>query len=350
MNVSGTRRQLALNSPWDVLIHGGKVYIAMAGPHQIWIADLKTWSAEPYTGSGAENLKDGKRLEAALAQTSGLTMIGNRIYFADSETSSVRGVAVGDTDTPVETIVGKGLFDFGDIDGDAGKARLQHPLGIASKDGLLYIADTYNSKIKIIDPARRTSTAFAGSGQKTFRNGFLKEAAFQEPGGLAWLNDKLYVADTNNHLIRVIDPQNKTVSTLELSGVEKLVTSSETAKFRGRSVDRGTVTLKPSGSELVVYFDIPEGYKRNEAAPFYLKWTPASDQDVQFAKRPEDFDWRKEQFPVRIRVQKLTKNTKLTLDTVVYYCTSIYADLGGRSEPRECLSGRSDQGIVGGTP
>lgn len=322
MNVGGTGRQLALNSPWDVLVYSGKLYIAMAGPHQIWVADPKSLSAAPYAGSGVENLKDAKRLEAALAQTSGLTMIGNRIYFADSETSSVRVVAVGNEDSPVETIIGKGLFEFGDIDGDAGKARLQHPLGIAAADGMLYIADTYNSKIKMIDPGRRTSTTFAGSGQKTFRNGSLKEASFQEPGGLAWLNGKLYVADTNNHLIRVIDPKAKTVSTLELSGVEKLTTFSETSTFRGRHVDLGATILGVSGSELVVSFDLPDGYKRNDAAPFYLKWSATAHQDVQFAKRPEDFDWRKEQFPVRIPIQTLNRNTRITLDTVMYYCTS----------------------------
>src|SRR3974390_790956 len=162
----------------------------MAGPHQIWVADAKTWSAGPYAGSGAEGLKDGRRLEAALAQTSGLALVGSRIYFVDSETSSARGVPIGDADAAVETVIGKGLFDFGDIDGDAGKARLQHPLGIAANGSLLYVADTYNSKIKVIDPAQKTSRAFAGSGQKTFRNGSLKDASFQEPGGLAWLSEK----------------------------------------------------------------------------------------------------------------------------------------------------------------
>lgn len=322
MNISGTGKQVALNSPWDLLMHEGKLYIAMAGPHQIWVADPKTWSAAPYAGSGAENLKDGKRLEAALAQTSGLARIGNWIYFADSETSSVRGVPIGDADVAVETIIGKGLFDFGDIDGDSGKARLQHPLGIAANGGLLYVADTYNSRIKVIDPARRTSRAFAGSGRKAFRNGSLQNASFQEPGGLAWLNDKLYVADTNNHLIRVIDPKTKSVSTLELSGVEKLTVAPKTTKFRGRSVDLGSVTVGPATSELVVAFELPDGYKRNEAAPFYIEWTATSDQDVQFAKRAEDFDWRKESFPIRIPLKKVNRATRLTVNTVVYYCTS----------------------------
>lgn len=311
MNVNGSGRQVALNSPWDLLLHEGTLYVAMAGPHQIWAVDPKTWAAGPYAGSGAENLLDGKRLEASLAQTSGLARIGNRIYFADSETSSVRGVAIGDASVTVDTLIGKGLFDFGDIDGGADKARLQHPLGIAANDGLLYVADTYNSRIKVIDPARKTSTAFAGSGKKAFGNGSLQLASFHEPGGLAWLNGKLYVADTNNHLIRVIDPKAKTVSTLELSGEMK-------TKFRGRVVDLGSVTIAAGASELVLSFELPQGYKRNEAAPFFLKW----DGDVEFLKRAEDIDWRKQSFPVRIPITKVSRGTKITFDTVVYYCTS----------------------------
>ena len=209
MNAAGSGRQVALNSPWDLLFHEGKLYIAMAGSHQIWVADVKDWSAQPYAGSGEENIKDGKRLEAALAQTSDLTLASNRIYLADNETSSVRDVPIGDAGAMVETVIGKGLFDFGDIDGGSGKARLQHPLGIAANGGLLYVADTYNSKIKVIDPATRSSITYLGG-----------KGLFNEPGGLSVANGKLYVADTNAHRIRVVDMATKGVTTLSLQGVE----------------------------------------------------------------------------------------------------------------------------------
>src|SRR5262245_59931647 len=110
-NVAGIGRGVALNSPWDVVVHEGMAYIAMAGSQQIWSADLSAWQAQPFAGSARENITDGKRLEAALAQTSGLALHGGDLYFADSETSSIRKVGLG-ADGVVSTVVGKGLFDF----------------------------------------------------------------------------------------------------------------------------------------------------------------------------------------------------------------------------------------------
>ena len=92
-------------------------------------------------------------------------------------------------------------------------ARLQHPLGIAHHNGLLYVADTYNNKIKQIDPVRRTSVSWAGSGICGLKDGSRKIAQFNEPGGIDVADDGVvYVADTNNHAIRVIDPNSGQVS------------------------------------------------------------------------------------------------------------------------------------------
>ncbi|HSW51132.1 MAG TPA: thioredoxin-like domain-containing protein, partial [Bryobacteraceae bacterium] len=84
-----------LRSPWDLLVHQGKMYIAMAGAHQLWVADINTWEARPYAGSGAEEIIDGDLAQAALAQPSGIATDGRKLYFADSETSSVREAGLG---------------------------------------------------------------------------------------------------------------------------------------------------------------------------------------------------------------------------------------------------------------
>jgi len=212
-NEAGRGKSVDLNSPWDLLVHAGKLYIAMAGAHQLWVADLVTWEARPYAGSGREARIDGPLASAALAQPSGLTTDGKKIYFADSETSSVRWADLGNPGQ-VGTLIGEDLFEFGDRDGTRPHARLQHPVGVTFEGGLLYVADTYNSKIKIIDPARGASVTFAGTGKHGARDGKLAEATFNEPGGLAFLNGQLYIADTNNHLIRVIDLASKQVRTL----------------------------------------------------------------------------------------------------------------------------------------
>ena len=200
-------------------------------------------------------------------------------------------------------------------------ARLQHPLGVAFHDGLLYVADTYNSKIKVVDPVKKTSTAWAGSGRKTFENGGFEQAAFNEPGGLAWLDGKLYVADTNNHLIRVLDPQTKTVSSLELTGVEVL-TKRRADHFNGRAVSLGAFEIKPNQATLDLAFRLPNGYKFNKDAPFFLRWTPLNGEQLQFAKQPADFDLKHAEFPVRIPVSKISQPTTVSFETIVYYCTS----------------------------
>lgn len=208
--------QGAINSPWDLVFIDRKLYIAMAGPHQLWVFDPKTQEAKIFAGSGREGRIDGSLLSAALAQPSGITSDGKKLYFADSETSSIRTADLA-PNGKVETLIGKGLFDFGDIDGDYPKARLQHPLGVVYFHGLLYVADTYNSKIKLVDPLKKTSFTYAGTGKHGLVEGPRLKAEFSEPGGLAILEDKMYIADTNNHQIRVIDMKTGEVKVLELT-------------------------------------------------------------------------------------------------------------------------------------
>jgi DNA-binding beta-propeller fold protein YncE len=218
----GPALKTGLNSPWDLLLCGRKLYIAMAGHHQIWTLDLANSVVAPFAGNGAEDLADGRPAEASFAQPSGLASDGKSLYVADSEISAIRAVPLnGQGD--VRTIVGEGLFEFGDVDGVGSKVRLQHALGVAYKDGKLYVADTYNSKVKVIDPATRTCTTLFGG-----RGGWLTDAPFNEPGGLSFAGDKLYMADTNGHRIRVVDLQTRAVTTLLLQGVEAPALPKET--------------------------------------------------------------------------------------------------------------------------
>jgi DNA-binding beta-propeller fold protein YncE len=210
----GPALKIGLNSPWDLLLHDGKLFIAMAGHHQIWTLDLAKEQVEPYAGNGREDIGDGPLATSMFAQPSGLASDGKSLYVADSEISAIRALPLNGKGE-VRTIVGEGLFEFGDVDGEGSKVRLQHALGVALRDGKLYVADTYNSKIKLIDPVKRTCETFKGE-----QPGWLEKGTFNEPGGLSFAGDKLYVADTNNHRIRVIDMKTRAVTTLALQGVE----------------------------------------------------------------------------------------------------------------------------------
>jgi DNA-binding beta-propeller fold protein YncE len=211
---SGPALKVALKSPWDLYLDGGTLYIAMAGRHQIWTFDVAGGRVSAYAGSGREDLVDGPLSRAAFAQPSGVTGDGQSLYVADSEISAVRTLPAVGRRGGVSTVVGEGLFDFGDEDGAGDRVRLQHALGVTYHDGRLYVADTYNSKIKVIDPARRSCRTLVGGA------GAPKEARFNEPGGLSVAGDRLYVADTNGHRVRVVDLKTKAVSTLKLEGVE----------------------------------------------------------------------------------------------------------------------------------
>ena len=211
-------RSTSLSSPWDVVLHNGVIYIAMAGIHQLWSLDLEKGIVGPYAGSGREAITDGPLATSALAQPSGITTDGERLFFADSETSSIRNCDL-DPNGSVRTLIGLGLFEFGDVDGDDFRVRMQHPIGIAHHDGVLYVADTYNHKIKRVLPKTRSAFTMAGTGKPGHLDGPFAQACFSEPSGLSIANGIMYIADTNNHTIRLANMETSEVATLELTGL-----------------------------------------------------------------------------------------------------------------------------------
>jgi len=203
-----------LNSPWDLQIVGGTMFIAMAGHHQLWAYDLKDNKIQVYAGDGGENIKDGPLYASRFAQPSGLTTDGKFLYVADSEVSAIRKLST-DGNGRVETLIGEGLFEFGDKDGTGKDVRIQHALGVIAYGDKVIIADTYNNKLKLLDPKTTDTKTIAVIGDPAD-----KGVNFNEPAGLSIAAGKLYVADTNAHRIRVVDLKTLKVSTLVLTGVE----------------------------------------------------------------------------------------------------------------------------------
>ncbi len=214
-DTGGAVHETPLSSPWDVSLGRALLFVAMAGVHQVWMIDLERGLALPYAGSGREARVDGPADEAAFAQPSGLAIDGTTMYVADSESNIIRAIALP-PENRVLTLAGGDLFEFGDKDGAGDDVRLQHPLGVAWAAGALFIADTYNHKIKRLDPKTRRVTTFAGTGEPGFADGPPRSAKFYEPGGITATSMSLYVADTNNHVIRRVALADGRVETLEV--------------------------------------------------------------------------------------------------------------------------------------
>ncbi|NXI27591.1 NHLC2 protein, partial [Sterrhoptilus dennistouni] len=233
-----------ISSPWDVVfgssISGTQeddvLWIAMAGIHQIWAlmleggklpkgSDLKKGVCLRFAGSGnEENRNNAYPHKAGFAQPSGLSLAPEEpwqcLFVADSESSTVRTISL--KDGAVKHLVGGerdplNLFAFGDVDGAGINAKLQHPLGVTwdKKRKLLYVADSYNHKIKVVDPKMKNCATLAGTGEAgNVVGSSFTQSAFNEPGGLCVEENGrlMYIADTNNHQIKVLDLETKILS------------------------------------------------------------------------------------------------------------------------------------------
>jgi thiol-disulfide isomerase/thioredoxin len=322
VNPFGGALETPLNSPWDVLYHEEMVYIAMAGQHQLWAYDPAAEIVILHAGSGREELTDGPLRQGGLNQPSGLGTDGELLYFADSEASAIR-TADFDASGVLNTIVGTGLFDFGDVDGTGDEVRLQHPLGVVYYDGLLYVADTYNSKIKRINPETAVSAGYLGGPVSGWQDGVGPDARFNEPGGLSVGGGKLYIADTNNHVIRVADIETREVTTLVLVDMEGLLTRRPPdAAYNGKELTLEPQTIAPGAGTIQLEVTLPEGYKVNDRAPFSIEWLVDGEAESLIHLSAEDANRTiiKPEFPLSFPATFTEGEGEITADLVIFYC------------------------------
>lgn len=189
------------NSPWDLAVRDQTLYIANAGNHQILQLNLQTNVVMRFAGTGSEALVNGNIHDAAFNQPSGLALKEENLYIADAEASAVRCLNLNNGE--VSTLIGQGLFHFGDLDGDGDVATLQHLVGLTVKEKCLYLADTYNGKIKIYDlETKRVRTLAEG---------------FAEPNDVKFVDDALWVSSTNNHELYRVHPETGEKSLIQVS-------------------------------------------------------------------------------------------------------------------------------------
>ncbi len=315
-----------LRSPWDVELGEDRIlYIAMAGTHQIWQMNLESNTLQATVGNGREAQLNTTLARSELAQPSGLHYVDGLLYFADSESSTIRVADFAEDE--VRVISGttqNSLFDFGDVDGELGVNRLQHALGVTSdpESGLIYIADTYNSKIKVYDPTTQETVTLAGTGGNGgYQDGALAEARFDEPGGLEYSNGRLYVADTNNHVIRVIDLEAQSVETIQFPNPQQLVIErNEVTILGGNAGDAEEITLEtqsvaPGEGELTLSLTLPDGYKINELTDSFVTLSSEGEAVAFFEERAI-----LESETLSLPLTFTEGDTTLTLEVTLFYC------------------------------
>ncbi|WP_327390314.1 thioredoxin-like domain-containing protein [Streptomyces microflavus] len=228
---SGPAREVDLSSPWDLAWFGDRLWIAMAGVHQLWTYDPEDRAVRVAAGTTNEGLVDGPAAEAWFAQPSGLAVSadGERLWIADSETSALRWV---DRDEHVHTAVGTGLFDFGHRDGAASQALLQHPIGVtALPDGSVAISDTYNHALRRYDPATDEVTTLATD--------------IREPSDAVLLDGDLVVVESARHRLTRLRLPEEAVRVAE----------------QAHRTRRAATEIAPGTLRLDVVFQAPAGQK-----------------------------------------------------------------------------------------
>lgn len=314
-------RETAMASPWDAVAVGETLYVSMAGVHQIWAMDLEAGTVSVFAGTSREGITDGPRLKmATLAQPSGITTDGHYLYWVDPESSSVRRVALSsEGEAEVETLVGTGLFDYGDDDGQGKAAQIQHAQGIVYGDGALFVSDTYNHKVRALDPASLQLKTLAGDGERGWNDGAGGDARFDEPGGLGFANGEVYIADTNNHLIRVVDPKTGETSSLALSN---LAVANPGTPGRAMQVKLNAASVAPGASNMRVRFSAPDGYHLNSQAPSRVTLTSSNPAVVELGE--SELTWSSDEgevtLPVPVRLNQ--GSATVTANASVYYCRS----------------------------
>ena len=340
---SGDPLKTKLKSPWSLLVHSDWLYIGMAGSHQIWRMALDGSKIELFAGNGREDVVDGPYLpsepykigSASFGQPMGITRSLETMYVADAEGNSIRQVPLIPNGT-VTTLLGTDylpqgrLFSYGDVNGPYKTAKFQHPMDVEFHIDRIFVADTYNNKIKSIqgsvDLIARDNAFledFIGTGQAGLSND-PNEVMFDEPGGLSASASKLYVADTNNHVVRVVGIYNKETSTIKIEGLEPPVSNRNTRpdlSWAHQIETKPVAVTKDKQLSLDAELFIAEYLKLNDQAAngYYVDFLDTDKKPIEM----NDFqpiDPTKSDF--KINVDAIPGGTKyIRISMIYYYCT-----------------------------
>ncbi len=301
--------------PYDITKEGSTLYLSNTGFNQF----IKI---SPDSGKIESLFSETKDINynPEFFSKVGMTFSRETIYTTDSSSGSLKSINA-DFPSKVKIIIGNKAMNYGDTDGDQNIARLQFPKGIFAKDDQVFIADTLNNKIKVFDLKKKTLKTLAGTGQKGSKNGNFSESTFNEPSNLYVYNSEVFVSDTNNNCIRVLDLKKGDVSTFYISASpEFIIENKKKITPLKETFPHKSIIISPEILSLKLKLNISKKYIWDPNASFYFKITSSNPETLNFGKNDiryfENFTGETIFYPTEFK----EGNTDITIDSIIYFC------------------------------
>ncbi len=203
----GPAVQALLNFPTAVAVDTeGHLYIADTMNHRIRRVEAATGRMSTVAGTGQPRFSGDGGLSgnAGLNEPAALAVLGARLYIADQSNNRVRMIDL--TTGIIITVAGTGSAAYNGDGKPATEACLAGPSGLAvGIDGTLYIADTFNGRIRAVDPATGKIRTVVGDGGEYRYQGPREpsSASLSRPSGIAVDGEgNVFMTDSDNHVVR----------------------------------------------------------------------------------------------------------------------------------------------------
>lgn len=268
--VRGSGTNAFIGSPSELLAADSRLFISVPEADIVYSMNLKEHWIERFASGTSE--KPGKTNPIQTFSPSGISYLDKKIYISESESNSIR-TADSSGKGKSAVIAGLGAHEPGDSDGTLKSAKFQFPTGLTSGKDRLYISDSFNQKIKVLDIKKNMVYSLSGTGRPGMKDGSLKEASFSEPAGIAGDDTVLYIADQNNHSVRKADLKTGKVSTLVIQEKKaEILKKEEIGSFKGEFTDWKEISVSPDLTALEFEIVLPEKYvwNRNASSSFVL--------------------------------------------------------------------------------
>ncbi len=251
-SVAGDGSPLVLSDPFGVVVGpDGSIFITDAGDHNRIQRIAPGGNVTTIAGGGSEGFYDGAEGKASFNTPSGLALLPDGdLIVADTSNNCIRRITPKGETT---TIAGAGTAGY--VDGPGKTAQFNGPIGVATDtSGKIYVADSYNDRIRVISPDGQVST-LAGKGSPGYADGDRNTALFDTPSGITVLADgSVIVADTGNDKLRRLSPDGNvtTLPTSDLSSPIGLAVTYDNFLYVTELDGSRVLQVSPDGTTRVI--------------------------------------------------------------------------------------------------